>query len=723
MKKEDVKDILDKYSKKLGKQVENYDESFVSNQAFSREYMIFRREVLSHVISLYEKVAYWCGKKFAVKLSKKDELEIRKSIEITHLSIEPYMAGSFAFIFAIFMTMLGFIFGAISFVLGNFSFGTVFLSLLIILVGFALIKPLTDIPNQIANKWRLKAGNQMVLCVLYIVMYMRHTSNLEHAIKFASQHIGNPLALDFRKVFWDVEVGKYATIKESLDNYLLKWKDYNLEFVEAFHLIGSSLYEGSEEKRLERLEKALQVILDSTYDRMMHFAHNLKNPITMLHMLGIILPILGLIILPLIGSLLGVKWWALGIFYNIILPIFVFFMGQRLLMKRPSGYGEQDILEMNPELKKYTKVNFLGARINPLLPALFVFLFFCFLGFMPLIIHQVNPNFDVSLGDKLGNLLDYKVSGSGNENGPFGVGAALFSLFVILGVGFGIGIYYRLRTKNLIEIRNRIKSLEREFSGSLFQLGNRIGDGIPAEIAFGKVAENMKGTNTGKFFSLVDANIRSSGMGLEDAIFDNKRGAILYFPSALIDSSMRVLVESSRKGPQVVAKSLVSISVYVERIRRVAERLKDLLADITSSMKGQINFMTPLIAGVVVGLGSMMTNLIGRITGKIGEGFLEGGGGATGFGFDVNQIVSIFPIDKIMPPFFFQLVVGLYVVEVIIILTVLSNSIENGFDKLNEQYNIGKNLYMGVALYFIVAFLVTLAFTFLAGAVSVVSGH
>ena len=86
-----------------------------------------------------------------------------------------------------------------------------------------MLKPLTKIPNYIASRWRLKASNQMVLCVLYIVIYMRHTSNLEHAIKFAATHVGQPLNLDLRKVFWDVETGKFSSIKVSLDNYLETW--------------------------------------------------------------------------------------------------------------------------------------------------------------------------------------------------------------------------------------------------------------------------------------------------------------------------------------------------------------------------------------------------------------------------------------------------------------------------------------------------------------------
>ena len=71
----------------------------------------------------------------------------------------------------------------------------------------------------------------------------------------------------------------------------------NLSFIESMHLIESSLFESNEERRLAVLEKALEVMLEGTYENMLHYTHDVKSPITMLHMLGVILPILGLIIL------------------------------------------------------------------------------------------------------------------------------------------------------------------------------------------------------------------------------------------------------------------------------------------------------------------------------------------------------------------------------------------------------------------------------------------
>ncbi|MBL7100993.1 MAG: hypothetical protein ISS23_03510 [Nanoarchaeota archaeon] len=724
----DIQDIMKRYGRKFSKQVEGYEQMMPTDESFSREYGIFRNEAVGAGYSTYERIARWAGRLIKIAVKPQDREEIQAAIDTAHLDMTPDDAASLATI-----SLIGFIFSAILtgvvlyLITGALSMSTLFLSTILLLIGFVSLKFLTKIPLQIASKWRLKAGNQMVLCILYMVMYMRHTSNLEHAIKFAGEHIGNPLALDLRKIFWEVESGKFSTIKESLDRYLEKWRKWNLEFLESIHLIESSLYEPNENKRVERLEKALQVMIEGTYERMLHFAHNVKTPITTLHMLGIILPILGLIILPLMGSFLGVKWWHLALVYNIILPVIVYQMGTKILEKRPIGYGGRNILE-EFQSKRFAKAEFMGGKIDPKYPAITIGFFLCLIGLMPLIIHFMEPTWDFSLGERLGVFLDYRDAGTGLPCdtgigciGPFGLGAVILSLFFTLGISIGLGLYYKLKTKKLIVIRKRTKELEKEFAGSLFQLGNRIGDGLPAELAFGKVAQNMKGTPTGEFLSIANKNIRQLGMNVRDAIFDSERGAILAFPSPLIESSMKVLVESARKGPKVVAQSLISISVYVERIHQVSERLKDLLSDVTSSMKGQISFLTPMIAGVVVGIGSMITAIIGKLGQKMGA-IIGQGEGAAGAGeaipVNIQQLISIFPTDKLMPPFFFQIVVGIYVLQIIFILTILSNSIQNGLDKISEKNQMGKYFFTSTFFYFIIALAVTIIFSFLAGVIA-----
>ncbi len=700
---DDFKDLAKKYKERLKKEMEGKLARSPS-EGYSREYQAFREESMPAHLSLYEKLCNFSERLLHLKLKEKTNEKIQNFIDVCHLQITPAGAVAFSVIFPSLFLIIG--------VLLSLFTGSLFLVLFFLLAGIGFMYFANKLPEFFANGWRMKASNQMVLSIFYIVTYMRHTSNLENAIEFASEHLAPPLSLDFKKVLWDVQAGVYDTVKDSLESYLEKWRKWNIEFVESFHLIESSLYESSEDRRLGMLDKALDVILEQTYERMLHYAQNLKGPITALHMLGIILPILGLVILPLVVSFMeGVRWWHLAILYNIALPVLVYVFGKNILSKRPTGYGDVDISEVDPSLKKYKyiiiKIGKKEILINPAILCFFIGGIFVVLGLLPLIIHVINPFFELTLpfGFKF---LGYKAS-STDPNlivGPFGLGATLFSFFIPLAFAFGIGLYFKLRSKNVFKIREEARKLEDQFSSALFQLGNRLGDGLPAEIAFKKVADVMPESKAGIFFKIVATNISKFGMGVKDAIFNPKTGAILAFPSKMINSTMKVLIQSVKKGPRIAAQAILNIARYIKEIHKVNERLKDLMADVISDMKNQIRFLTPVIAGIVIGITSMITFILGRLSGSISQL------GATDVGTQIGTIAGMFG-DGI-PTYFFQFVVGIYVFQIIFILTVLSTGIEYGADKLLERYNLGKNLIRSTILYVIIAVFITITFSLIA---------
>jgi len=704
---QDLKEILSKYREKLNQEL-NIPIEETRKEVTSREYSDFKEEYLPKELSLYEKLCNLSEKILKIKPDKKNFDLIQESIDICHLNVTPIGTESFAILFPLLIILFG---SLLSFLL----FKALFFVFYFFVIGFILMFFFRKLPSFVANKWRLKASNQMVQCIFYVVTFMRHTSNLEGAIAFAAEHIAPPLSLDLKKVLWDVQTEKYESVKESLDSYLETWRKWNIEFIESFHLIESSLYEPSEDRRLSLVDRALDVMLEGTYEKMLHYAHNLQSPIQTLHMLGVIMPLLGLVILPLMVSFMGnIKWYSVASIYNIALPLIVYSMGKAILSKRPTGYGETDISQANPELKKYKniilKIGSLELRINPLFLSIFIGVTLFIIGLTPVIIHTINPGFDIGGSGFL--LLDYHksvVEGSNEIVGPYGLGAAILSLFIPLAFALGVGMYYNMRSKNLITMRENTKKLENEFASSLFQLGNRLGDGLPAELAFGRVAEIMRDTTSGNFFKIVSMNISKLGMSVKEAIFNEKSGAILFFPSSTIQSSMKVLIQSIKKGPQVAAQSLVNVSRYIKEIHRVNERLRDLLADVISSMKSQLAFIAPAIAGVVVGITSMVTTILGKLGAQMGNMQAEAGAAATG---GIGGITGMFGDG--MPTYYFQIIIGIYVVEIVYILTVLANGVENGSDDLNEQYLIGQNLIKSTLLYVFISLVVTLLFNFVA---------
>src|SRR3989344_450710 len=120
---------------------------------------------------------------------------------------------------------------------------------------------------------------------------------------------------------------------------------------------------------------------------MLHYAHELQSPITALHMLGV------------------------------VLPIFVLLFGLNVLAKRPTGYGDSDILRENPQFKALEKTTILGTEVKPWFVGVLFGLPLIILGLMPIILHTLNPSFDFIVPG--GKFLDYQAG-----NGPYEIGGA-----------------------------------------------------------------------------------------------------------------------------------------------------------------------------------------------------------------------------------------------------------------------------------------------------------
>lgn len=700
MRKPTVDEILKKHIARIETQIKAQK---VGRTNYSREYTKFKEEMAPE-LNKYER---WCrslGSFIRLKVSEKDEEKIKKHLEVAHLDVLPWQALTLSVMSFIAVFLIGLLISvSVALIRGIDEFPLLFFFLMV-LVSIFLFYFVNKYPERLAKKWRLKASSQMVPAILYIVVYMRHTPNLEKAIAFASEHLQPPLALDFKKVFYNVEVGKFSTIKESLDNYLETWRDYSIEFIEAFHLIEGSLFEPDNSRRIAVLEKSLQVILDGVYDKMLRFTHNVRSPLTNVYMLGVVLPTLALALLPLASAMVGDFLTVVHIFvlFNLIVPFMVFYLTDKVLMLRPGGYGETTLLERNPLYPKYKSK-------KPYWRAFFICFPFLIIGLLPLIFQTPLPGMlglqqDYTftelglgfLGD--GMLFDFTESGAG----PFGVGALILSLFIPLGFALFFSIAYKARTEELIEERRKTKQLEAEFNNSLFQLGNRIGNGVPPELAFGKIAESSRGLMTADFFQRVNYNLRQMGMGLEKAIFDPRRGALIYYPSDLIATSMRVLIESAKKGLKVAAMSLMNISQYVKNIQKITIRLKDMLAEIASDMKSNMTFLAPLLSGIVVGLATM----IAAILTKLDLAAISGEAG--GLGGSLGSISGLFTKATMIPPYYLQIIIGIYLIQIIFILTSTLVTIDSGEDKLEKTYKTGRNLKKGIMLYFITALITTL---------------
>lgn len=706
-------------------------ESPHSETITSKEYSDFKQENLPSEYTWYEKACTFSEKTFKTQADKELAVDVVESVKTCHINVTPEGATAFTIVGALGAFFSVLLLGMVTFLListfRNVDEATsvfiffVFMGFAVALMAYIQIRKM---PKNLTAKWRMKASNQMVICVFYIVTYMRHTSNLENGIRFAAEHVGFPLSLDMKRVLWNVETGNFESAGASLEDYLLTWKKYAPEFVDSMRLVESSLLQGQEQRRLDTLGNALNNILEQTYEKMLHYAHNLQGPLGNLNMLGVILPVLGMVILPLMVSMMNVDWYYLFGFYNVILFILVYNLGNGILSTRPTGYGDTDMGSSDAlkNLHNYTlNLGFTKIVISPKLAAISVALICVMIGFLPMLMYQANPNIDNELSYSISQnfpsigilmeqtnmkLIDYRIDElTGLPNGPFGVLATMMSFFFTLASGISLGLYYKIKSSNIIKVRDKAKTLEKEFTNALFQLANRLEDGLPSEVALSKVAESLEGSVSGEFFKQAAENVQRLGMNVEDAIFNEKTGAIKIFPSALIASTMKVLIESAKRGPKIASEAMTNVSTYIKEIHKVDERLKDLMAETISSMKSQIKMLTPLISAIVVGITSFIVSILGTVAQRNAEISADSGSST------LQTMGDLF--GEGLPVYYFQIVVGLYVVQIVYILTIIINGIENGSDKLAEEYQLGHNLIKTTLMYIGVAVGAVLAFTLL----------
>ncbi|MBI2658484.1 hypothetical protein HYX05_00060 [Candidatus Woesearchaeota archaeon] len=106
----------------------------------------------------------------------------------------------------------------------------------------------------------------------------------------------------------------------------------------------------------------------------------------------------------------------------------------------------------------------------------------------------------------------------------------------------------------------------------------------------------------------------------------------------------------------------------------------------------------------------MITSILGKLGGQLQQVTTSVGGTDAAAPIGVLGLFG----DGI-PTYYFQLIVGIYVVQITFILTVIANGVENGSDKLNERYQLGNNLIRSTILYVFISGAVMLMFNIVAG--------
>jgi hypothetical protein len=514
-----------------------------------------------------------------------------------------------------------------------------------------------------------------VLAILYMIIYMRTSPNLEGALRFSSENLSGPLSWDLKKLMWDIEVGTYLSADDAIIMYVEKWKEKNKEFSEALHLLRGVGVDPSRRETIFR--EAIGVILNGTRERTRHYAAGLRMPMMLVHAMGVLLPVMGLVLFPVIIIFMADTVKPIFIFfgYDVLLPLVLYFFLDHIMQTKPPTFSQPDLSKAKgvPPIGKFR----LGGKIVPIWPfALLIAIPLILIGLLGVLGYENLP--DRPTGDEV----------------YAGVNASILFIFGIAG---GIVIYSYLESAQKMKVRKDIEKVEDEFAVALFQLGNQISGGVPIELAIDKAIINLKDMKIAEMFRIVSLNMKKFGYTFEEALFNKDVGAIYHYPSKLIESIMRTITESSRKSIKIASDSMITISAYLKNVHDVKEEINEILGETISSMRFLAMFLAPMVAGVTVTMAVIILQILTNLGATLGP-LLEGGGA------NPAQGLFLLPWGTGKPPItppVFQLIVGIYMVEIAVILSIFLNKIIYGEDIVGERSTITWTLLFAIIIYFL----------------------
>ena len=631
-----------------------------NSKFYGTDYRQFLKEIKTEPQGLYEKSCSFAEKLLRIKQDAAASAGMEEKLKTAYINASPsgVLSLSLLLLIALPATILSLL------LLGFLDFT---FSILMLLFSLVLVFLVYNYPESHAKSVQVKMSSDIVLAILYMVIYMRNNPSIEGAVKFAADNLSGPLSWDLKKLMWDTEVGIHESVDAALISYLAKWKDKNREFAESLHLLRNSTSE-IDVRRDAMYDEAISVILNGTRERMKHYAQGLRMPVTLIHAMGVLLPIIGLVMFPIVVLFMqdAVKPIFIFIGYDILLPAFLFWYMNYILQTKPPTFSQPDTTKVKG-LAPMGKFR-MGKILVPIIPV-------AILAALPFLLFGISG---LPAAEKSQSVFS--------------------SIVIIIGMAVGIFTYTILDSWQKMKIRNDIEKIEDEFSEALFQLGNKIAGGTPIEVATDNAIENMKSMKISELFWNISVNMKKLGFSFEQALFDKEYGAVWAYPSRLIRSVMQAIVQSSEKGVRVASMSMLTVSRYLKGMHEVKEEINEILGETVSSMRFLALFLAPIVSGVVVTMAVIIMRILSSLCGQIGN--LASETDMTGFSSFVfcagwGQNTGTPPIS----PNAFQLVVGIYMLETIILLSYFINRIEYGDDAIGLRDIIAYTVLISTIVY------------------------
>lgn len=614
------------------------------------------------------------------KLHRYFPSEYEDLLTFSELNVEPADILLFAYTSA-FLTFLGFFVVDLLLLsidilfLGQLDNITIILLLMVsIIVPFTVMNLIAYYPKTYAKYIQIHSLGDIPEILSYLVMYLKLVPNLENSVKFAAAESSTTLAADLRKLVWDMEIRLYHGINDAIIHFAIRWGHWSEYFKRSLHLIQSSIQEREEASRIVTLDRALDVSLEGTKETMNQFANRLHQPTVILYSVGIMIPLSLVAMLPAAGLVgLRISIIQICLIYNILLPLCVYLYTRKILLSRPAAFHPSNIPVDHPTLQKINKKIFFFVSIAIGFVVAVPGIFF--------LLPSVVTPFDTS------TTIVHVILGDQGFRSLFPV-----TLFFIWGAAAAISFYCLRVYYPYRKVREEMKQMEKEFSDALYILGKRISEEKSPEESFAYAALTMQGTKIAEVFAQTSYNLTTRHTSFHDALYSTEYGSLQHVYSDRIKAILRLFVEGTKKSQRAVSASVIRIADHLKQLQEVEKKIIDMLYELTSTLRSTVSVFAPIIAGVTLAITTMISTILQSIQATQSSEIV------TDISSTFSAAAGLFMTENIRSEYF-VLVIGVYLIELVILLTRFTNGLNEGDDAATFMYSLGKTMPWSITIF------------------------
>lgn len=696
----------------------NVDDSLNDEESYSETYKNFKKDETEEKI-FYEKLVLAATDIIDLGLDeflgyKKFSKNFEEKIEAARMNIAARDVNNLLFIFSLILLPINV----------TLSIYQPTLSVASWLITVFLFYWIITYPKFQADVTRIKITDESLDLMLYLAMNLRVNPSLVRAVQRASVNTGGHLGRDLKEVLWKIQSQHGQRLLDQLSKKMESWRKYSSEFVESLEFLIDSKSQNVR-KRQKMIDRGQDKMIGDVKAKMEQYARDLSSPVRVLNMVGIMLPLMGLIMFPLISVFMGGEQnvggltLILAVGYVIVLPTFLLFFTKRLLSRRPGAYSQpslEHVEDLPPKDKIILNFNDSTYKLPLKLTALLIGLLIGLPGifyYMELFLTMLT--------------LDTTLTGSGAMGGQWEefiesqyeienlVPNVVQGMTLLWGLAAFIIVLTYGRSFQRIKLRQQVKNIEDKMVLTLTELQNELSKNQPIENTFYQTIQKFDRTGLQdhplrEFFSRSFRSMNERQKPFHKAVFDSK--LIYNYPSPLLINSMEIVDNSIAKGPQSISKNLKSIRQYVKNKKEVERSLSELLGPVVTQMKMQAKFIAPIITAAAGSIALVIVEVLFQLSlalDNIGESLTAGSGADD---FEISQNIALVQnLDQALPPTLLILITGLYMLEICVLLAYFTNGIENGFDEISRDHKIAKYTAFAIVLWSSIVLITTVFIT------------